>query len=476
MPGGGTGIRADDGWKKRLREWLAVARVENRARLVDHGERELRATALDLAEAALAALSPAAGLRRSVALDGDNLAAGNGSYDLSAVGRLVVLGAGKASAEAALALEQMLGPRLAGGVVVVPRSGRVATRRITLIEADHPIPSKASADGARALLAQAAGLTERDLAICVFTGGSSALASVPPAGISVADKIKLHRLLVSSGMAVVEINTVRKHVSAIKGGRLARAIAPARILNLTVSDVVGDPLDCITDPTVQDTSTVADALSTLAEWELLDRVPGPVRDYLMNCVDAQSPDLRAAGIESVLIVRGEDGGEAALRAARSRGLSGVRLGGFVEGEAATVGRLLATLARETRAGGSPWARGTVIVACGGEYTVSLGSDAGQLFGRGGPSQEAAIGAALALDGAHGIAAMFADTDGSDGGTPVAGGLVDWSTTERARLSGVSLRKALVAHEATTALEACGDAIVTGLTRTNVNDLVLIVVR
>jgi glycerate 2-kinase len=453
-----------------------VARIGNRARLVDHGERELRATVLDLAEAALAALSPAAGLRRSVALDGDSLLAGGSSYDLAAVDRLVVLGAGKASAEAALALEQLLGPRLADGVVVVPRSGGVATQRVTLIEADHPIPSQASVGGARALLAQAGDLTERDLAICVFTGGSSALASIPPPGISVADKIKLHRLLLSSGMSVVEINTVRKHVSAIKGGRLARAIGPARILNLTISDVVGDPLDCITDPTVQDTSSVADALSALGEWQLLDRVPRSVRDYLTNCADAQSPDLGEAEIESVLVVRGEDGSEAAARAAESRGLSVVRLGGSIEGEAATVGRLLATLARETAARGAPWARGTVIVAGGGEYTVSLGADAGGLFGRGGPSQEAAIGAALALDGAHGIAAMFADTDGADGGTPVAGGLVDWSTSERARRRGLSLRKALVAHEATAILEACGDAMVTGLTGTNVNDLVLILVR
>ena len=394
--------------------------------------------ALDLAEAALAALSPAAGLRRSVAVDGENLLAGGRSYDLSAVDRLVVLGAGKASAEAAQALEQMLGPRLSGGVVVVPRPAGVAARRVTLMEADHPIPGQASADGARALLKQAEGLGERDLAICMFTGGSSALASFPPPGVPLADKIRLHQLLLASGMSIVEINTVRKHVSAIKGGRLARVIAPARILNLTVSDVVGDPLDCITDPTVQDTSSVADALSALREWELLDRVPPAVRDYLADGADAESPDLSDADIESVLVVLGEDGSEAVIRAAAARGLAGVRLGGSVEGEAATVGRLLATLAREARASGSPWARG--------------------------------------LDGARGIAAMFADTDGSDGGTPVAGGLVDWSTGERARQRGMSLRKALVAHEATAILEACGDAMVTGLTQTNANDLVLILIR
>jgi glycerate 2-kinase len=453
-----------------------VAHVGNRARLADHGERELRVAALDLAEAALAALSPAAGLRRSVALDGANLIAGGRSYDLSAVDRLVVLGAGKASAEAAEALEQMLGPRVSGGVVVVPRSARVGARRITLMDADHPFPGPASADGARALLRQAEDLGERDLAICVFTGGSSALASLPPPGVPLADKIRLHQLLLSSGMSIVEINTVRKHVSAIKGGRLARAIAPARILNLTVSDVVGDPLDCITDPTVQDTSTVADALSALREWELLDQIPQAVRHHLADCAGAESPDLSDADIENVLAVRGEDGSDAVVRAAVSRGLAAIRLGGSIEGEAATVGRLLATLAREARASGSPWARGTVLVACGGECTVSLGPDAAPLFGRGGPSQEAAIGAALALDGVRGIAAIFADTDGSDGGTAVAGGLVDWSTGERARQKRMSLRKALVTHETTAVLEACGDAMVTGPTQTNANDLVLILIR
>jgi glycerate 2-kinase len=140
------------------------------------------------------------------------------------------------------------------------------------------------------------------------------------------------------------------------------------------------------------------------------------------------------------------------------------------------GRVLATLAREALATGSPWPRGTVVVACGCECTVSLGPDADALFGRGGPSQEAAVGAALALDGAAGIVALFVDTDGSDGGTAIAGGLVDWSTAERARRGGVSLRKALVDHGTTAALEACGDAIVTGMTQTNANDLVLILIR
>jgi glycerate 2-kinase len=453
-----------------------VARIQNRARLTDHGERKLRATVLDLAEVALAALSPSAGLRRSVALDGQDLVAGGRAYDLSAARRLVVLGAGKASAELAVALEDLLGPRLDAGVVVVPRPALTPARRLTMMAGEHPVPGRSSVAGAQALLAQAVGLGEQDLAICVFTGGSSALASLPPAGISPADKARLHRLLLASGMSVVEINTVRKHVSRIKGGRLARAIAPARILNLTVSDVVGDPLDCITDPTVQDTSTVADALSVLREWELLERVPPSVLNHLLDGAAAESPDLSDVDIESVLVARGEDGTQAVLRAAESRGFSAVRLGGSLEGEAATVGRVLVTLAAESRRAGSPWGRGTVMVACGGEVTVHLGPDTDTLLGRGGPNQEAAIGAALALDGVGGIVAMFADTDGSDGGTAVAGGLVDRTTAGRARRTGLSLRKGLVDHDTTAILVACGDAVLTGATQTNANDLVVIAVR
>ena len=471
MPGGRTSIRTD-----RPPAAQTAARIENRAGLTDHGDQQLRAAVLDLAEVALAALSPSAGLRRSVRLDGENLIAGGRSYDLAAVGRLVVLGAGKASAEVATALEQMLGPRLDGGVVVLPRAAGKPMRRLTVLPAEHPVPGPASLTGARALLEQAARLGEGDLAICVFTGGSSALASLPPPGVSAAEKARLHRLMLSSGMSVVEINTVRKHVSLIKGGRLARAIAPARILNLTVSDVVGDPLDCITDPTVPDTSTAAGAVSVLREWDLLDRVPGPVRDYLTGAAGSASPDLRGADIHTILLARGEDASAAVLAAAEARGFAGVRLGGALEGEAATVGRVLAALARESRATGSPWPRGTVVVACGGECTVSLGPDADRLFGRGGPNQEAAVGAALALDGAPGIAALFADTDGSDGGTAIAGGLVDYSTAGRAIEQGLSLRKGLVDHVTTALLEACGDAVLTGATRTNANDLVIIAIR
>lgn len=451
-------------------------RFLNRSRLVDHGEREMREITLDIAEQALDALSPAAGLDRSVQLQGEELAVPGRSYDLSTFDRVVVLGAGKASAELACGLEMILGPRVDDGLVVVPKYPDVTPERIRLLKADHPVPSKASVDAAQALLETAEGLGEGDLAICVFTGGSSALAVLPPSGVPTEDKIALHRMLLGSGMSIVEINSVRKHVSGIKGGRLAGAIAPAAILNLTVSDVVGDPLDCITDPTVPDTSTVADALSVLDDYELIGELPPSVRLHLMSCAEAESPDLKGIDVESVLVTRGKDGTDAAVAAAESLGLVGVRLGELLEGEAASVGRVLATLARQSRSEASPWPRGAVVVGCGGECTVTLGPGGEARFGRGGPSQEAAIGAALALTGVEGVVAMFIDTDGSDGGTDIAGGLVDWSTDARARRQGMSLRQGLLGHESRAVLEAVDDAVVTGLTQTNANDLVLLMIR
>lgn len=455
---------------------VPTGHVLNRSRLVDHGERELRALALDLVEEGLAALSPAAGLSRSVHVVGDDLIVPGRRYDLSAFERVVVLGAGKASGELALGLERLLGTRVSGGLVVVPRLPEVLPARVEFIAADHPFPSVASVDAAKSLVTWGEQLSDRDLAICVFTGGSSALASLPPGGVSLADKTTLHRLLLASGMSIVEINTVRKHVSGIKGGRFARVLAPAQILNLTVSDVVGDPLDCITDPTVPDTSSVADALSVLENYELTEQVPRSVLEHLMSGDQAESPWLGDLDIETVLVTRGKDGSDAVIAAASSRGLVGIRLGGLLEGEAATVGQLLATLARESHLEAAPWPRGAVLVACGGESTVTLGPGAASRFGQGGPNQEAAVGAALALSGVDGVVAVFIDTDGSDGGTEVAGGLVDWSTDLRATNLGINLRKVLVAHETRATLAALGDAVVTGLTQTNANDLLVMLIR
>ncbi len=450
-------------------------RIRNRYQLADRGDQALRRLAIDLTEEALAALSPAAGLARAVSVNGGEMAVGDRRYDLSAYEQIVVLGAGKASAGLALGLEDLLGGRLTHGLVAVPRGAGASSERIRFVEGDHPLPTDDSAKGARAIVEAARHLGPRDLAICLFTGGSSALASLPPPGVSMPDKRQLHRLLLASGMSITEINTVRKHVSEFKGGRLARMIAPAQIINLTVSDVVGDPLDCISDPTVQDTSTEADAIAVLEDFELMDLLPASVRNHLLRPGAAPSPELDDVDIASVIVTRGQDGSEAVTSAAEAFGFAGVPLGGLLEGEASTVGRVLATLGRQSRLKGTPWPRGSVVVGCGGECTVTLGPEGERQFGKGGPSQEAAVGAALALSGCEGVVALFIDTDGSDGGTSVAGGIVDWSTAERARRQGISLRRALASHETMRALQGVGDAVVTGPTQTNANDLVLILI-
>ena len=438
---------------------------------------QFRGLVLDLAEIALAALSPAAGLERSVSVDGSRLCVAGRSYDLSGYRRIEVLGAGKASAPLALGLERLLGRWLTGGLVVVPRRPAEAPERIELIEADHPVPSRASVAAGEALLARARGLAETDLAICVFTGGSSALACLPAPGMSADDKIILHRLLLSAPMSIVEINTVRKHTSAIKGGRLARALSPATVLNLSVSDVVGDPLDCITDPTVKDTTTAADALSVLESHDLTAMVPPSVVTHLRSSPDAKSPSLEGIDIESVLVTRGRDGSDAVVAEARARGLRGARLGEQIEGEASTVGGLLATLARETRALALARLKRGAFLSPAAESALSAsGRTGGTGFGRGGPSQEAAVGAALAIEGVDGVVALFMDTDGSDGGTPVAGAIVDHSTSDRAAKGPDRPRKAILAHDTGAALRSLADAVVTGLTQTNVNDLVIVAVR
>ena len=307
--------------------------------------------------------------------------------------------------------------------------------------------------------------------IACFTGGSSALASLPPAGVTAAEKRDLHELLLSSGISIVEVNAVRKHVSAFKGGRLAAAAAPARVINLTVSDVAGDHIDAITDPTVADSSRAADAIAILYGHGLWDRVPASIREHLQSTA-AESPELTAE-IQTVLLVTGATGCDAMTLEAQRLGLRPVVISTTLEGEARQVGRLLANLARESNERGSPFVGGTAMLGCGGESTVTLARDGA--FGEGGPNQEAAIAAALELEGAP-VAAVFLDTDGSDGGTRHAGAIVDGLTVDRATTAGIDLRAALLEHRSQVALTALSDALVTGQTQTNVNDLFAIVIE
>jgi len=446
--------------------------IRNRADLLGRGLEAPRELALRVAEAGLAACDPGLAAERLVSVEGDELVVDGRRHRLHPDGRIVVLGSGKASLKIALALEGILGDRLHGGTVVV-RHGSAAARpeRIEVLEAAHPLPDERSVAAALWLLEQAGAVGERDIVIACFTGGSSALTSLPPAGVSAADKRDLHRLLLAAGLPISEVNTVRKQVSGFKGGRLALAVAPARLINLTVSDVAGDALDAITDPSVANDSTPADATAILRSYDLWGDVAASIRDHLSN-PQLEVPALDELDIHSVLLVTGETACEAMAAEARRAGAAPVILSTGLEEEAGPVGRMLARLALESAVLGRPFAPPAVLIGCGGESTVKLGPE--DEFGSGGPNQEAALAAAPGLAGTD-VAAVFIDTDGSDGGTDLAGAISDGATVERAAAAGVDIRDALARHRSGAAIAALGDGIDTGPTHTNVNDLFAIAI-
>ncbi len=446
--------------------------IGNYRQLLDHGLTELRRVVLDVAAAGLRAADPERAVDRLVSLDGRRLRAGGRRFDLDEVRSVVLLGAGKASLAIAAALERTLGDRIDGGLIVSRRGVSHSLRRVRVVEADHPVPTAASLGAARRLASLADGLGPGDLLITAFTGGSSALACLPPDGVPFAAKQRLHVLLLESGASVAEINTVRKHVSAIKGGRLAERAAGAAILNLTVSDVVGDPADLLCDPTVQDTSSAPAAIAVLRRYGLWSEVPAEIRDHLRG-ERSESPALAGRDITTVVLLAGAWVVSQMEERVRALGWRPAVLGSQIEGEAASLGGFLGTLAARSSACGEPFAPGTVLVAAGGEATVTVRRPAAAAAGHGGPNQEMALAfARAAARGRAAVAGAFLDSDGSDGGTDAAGGCVD-STTAPRQPGG--LDDAIASHDSTSVLSRAGDLIRTGPTGTNVSDLWVIAI-
>ncbi len=367
--------------------------ISNASELVGGELADLRSLALRVAGAGLEACDVGRATEEAVSPTEAGVRIGGCDYPLPGDADVIVVGAGKATLAIVAALERVLGDRIDRGAIVV-REGEDVTRleRVDVLVADHPLPTERSVAGANRLIALAEAARTDDLVIAAFTGGSSALASLPPAGVSTAEKRRLHELLLASGAPIADVNTVRKHVSRIKGGRLAELIAPATLVNLTASDVAGDIIDAITDPTVEDSSTAADAIGVLRERGLWSQVPASVRAHL-DRAEARSPTL---GLEAqtVLLVTGRGACEAMALEAESAGAKARVVSTELEGEASEIGRMLVRLAGEARNGEVTAEAPRVLVGCGGEATVSLGPDGA--FGAGGPNQEAAVAAALAL--------------------------------------------------------------------------------
>jgi glycerate 2-kinase len=380
-------------------------------------------------------------------------------------GKVIVLGAGKASAAMAAAVEQAWPDVDLSGLIVTRDGHGVPTERIEVVEAAHPVPDERGRDGAVRMLQLARDAGEGDLVLCLISGGASALASVPAPGLSFEQKQAINTALLESGAPIDEMNAVRKRLSAIKGGRLAAAIAPAKSLTLLISDVPGDsPAVIGSGPTVTD-----DADASVA-FEIIDRynieIPPEIRDIMRdNSSLAQLPE----GHEVRLIATPYRSLDAAASVARSRGITPVILGDCIEGEAREVARAFAGVAKTVSAHAQPAPAPTVLLS-GGETTVTV-----RARGRGGRNSEFGLGLALALEGAPGIYAIACDTDGIDGSEDNAGVLVTPNTLERAHAAGVSPRQCLESNDAYSLFEATGELVVSGPTLTNVNDFRAILV-
>ncbi len=440
-------------------------------------------------DAAVAAVQPDAAVRRHLRREGDRLviegAAEGGpvAIDLRTARRVVVVGAGKASALMAAAVEACLGDRIAGGVVVVKYGHGAPLERIRVIEAGHPVPDAAGAAGAEAALALLAGVGPDDLVVSVVSGGGSALWPAPVPGVTLAEKQALTGLLLRCGATIHEINTVRKHLSRLKGGGLARAARGARLVNLVLSDVLGDDLSAIASgPAVPDPTTFEDAWRVIARYGLEDEVPPAVLAWLQAGRRGEAPETPKPGdpifarVTNVIVASNRLAVEAAAGEAARRGWRPLVLSTFVDGETREVARVHAAVAREVETTGRP-APAPLCLVSGGETTVTVRGD-----GLGGRNQEFALAAGLAIAGYPTGAppltrttVLSGGTDGTDGPTDAAGALVDWPMMAEAAARGLDAAAHLARNDSYRFFAPLGGLVVTGPTRTNVMDVRLVLV-
>lgn len=382
-------------------------------------------------------------------------------------GRTIVIGAGKASAAMAKAFEKAwhaAGNGVLEGLVVTRYGYGAATSQIEIIEAAHPVPDAAGARAAERMLNLVSGLSRDDLVVALISGGGSALLSLPPEGIGAADKRAVNRALLEGGVPIHAMNCVRKHLSRVKGGRLAAAARPARVVTLVISDIPGDnPALVASGPTIPDATTRHDALAIVERYGL--DLPDSVTAWLGDerCTAPRPDDPVFAGNEVHMIAAAQMSLDAAAKLAASRGVPARVLSDAIEGEAREAGQFHAAIARQVARRGEPF-EAPVVILSGGETTVTV-----RHKGRGGRNSEFLLSLGLGIAGEEAIFALAADTDGIDGSEDNAGAYADGSSIERMRAAGLDPRGALDRNDAYSAFEAAGDLVVTGPTATNVND-------
>lgn len=436
----------------------------------------MRADASSIFESAVAAVDAQECVKRFAGTQGDTLIIDGTDYDLDAFDRVLVVGTGKASPRMGIALEGILGERISDGVINTKYEHAEPLDRIRIVECGHPVPDEAGVDGTRQILGLLEEADDRTLVICLISGGGSALMPAPSEGITLAEKQETTRLLLECGANIVELNAVRKHLSRVKGGGLARAAFPATVVSLMLSDVIGDPMDVIASgPTVPDTSRFKACLEIFHKYEVSDRLPEAVRDRFDAGAAGAIPETPKPG-DAVLerchnVIVGSNGLAVAAAAERARhlGYNTLVLSTRLEGEAREVAHVYSAIGKEILESGGPVTAPACVIA-GGETTVTVRGN-----GKGGRNQELVLAGAIHLSGWEGTVLFSGGTDGTDGPTDAAGAIADAETIARAESAGLSAIESLKNNDAYHFFKPLGDLVMTGPTGTNVADVAFVMV-
>jgi len=437
----------------------------------------LRRDALDILGSAIDAVDPKKAILSKVSRVGDELIVDSTRYDLRRFRRVFVVGGGKAGEPMVEAIESLVGDHIVRGTINLLKGteGKYSVNRVRLVGASHPVPDEAGVQGVRDMLATASRLTRDDLVIVLISGGGSALMPCPAEGITLDDLQTITSHLLKKGATINDLNAVRKHLDAFKGGQLSKMCQPASVLSLILSDVVGDPLDTIASgPTAPDSTTWRDASGVLRKYGVWDEAPASIKRRIEAGLRCEIPDTPKASdpafknTRNVLVANNSYAAEAAARRAQELGYNSMVLSTMVEGEARVVGGVYAGFAREMVAKSRPLSTPAALLI-GGETTVDVKGK-----GKGGRNQEVALGAAKKISGLSCLVASLA-TDGLDGPTDSAGALVDGATLRRIEEENLSIDGSLRENNAYPLLKKIGNLLLTGPTGTNVNDLALILV-
>jgi hydroxypyruvate reductase len=438
--------------------------------------KKMRTDAETIFRAGLAAVAPESVVARCCRIEDERFWVGNRCYDLGEFKNIYVIGCGKAAAAMARALERLLGERITAGVVIVKYGHLSHLRQIRIVEAGHPVPDRCGEEGARRVLDLAESARHNDLVFCLISGGGSALLPLPAAGLTLADKQATAKVLIACGATIQEINAIRKHTSAIKGGLLARAVHPATLVTLILSDVVGDDLDVIASgPCVPDASTFEDCLAILDDYRIADQLPKVVVGHLRAGAAGNIPETpkRADPVfrQGYQLIVGSN-----LDAVKAAGAEAARIGyrplilsSMLEGDTRQAALLHVGIIKEVLKSGNPLPPPACILS-GGETTVVVRGK-----GLGGRNQEFALALAPQIAGCTGVVVLSAGTDGTDGPTDAAGAIVDGTTTARAESLGLNYRRYLEANDAYRFFKKTGELLFTGPTNTNVMDMRVILV-